>query len=137
MRVKCICNDLAEIGDVEVRARLGQSIHIEGPIRDLSVGKEYLVQALEKRDDGLWWYLHTSKDSDYPYPYPAEMFELQERSVPQGWCVGIKKVKGTMIFKWMSFPEWAMDDLFFERLVDGDAKTMSIYRSKKRLVGSV
>ena len=137
MRVKCTCNDLAEINDVEVRVRLGNSIHIEGPIRDLKVGKEYLVQAVEKRDDGLWFYLHSFKDSHHPYPYPAEMFEMQEQLVPQGWCLGIKKVEGSMVVKWMSFPEWAMDDQFFEKLVDGDAKAMSIYRTKRRMLCGV
>ena len=132
MRVKCVINQLAAISAADVRSRLGRSIHIEGPISGLSVGQEYLVQALEHRDDGIWLYLHTFEDSSFPHPYPAEMFEWQDRSIPDGWCLGVKRPKGNVVCNWISFPEWASDDRFYEKLVGGDSKTTSIYASRRR-----
>ena len=128
MRALCIHNSLATIAEAQVRERLRRSIHIDGPITDLVVGREYAIQAIEERDDGLSLYLHTVPMNDYPYPYPVEMFQLRENSVPAGWGVYLRTHQGRVVCKRISFSLWATDDRFYERLVEGDAETTSIYR---------
>jgi hypothetical protein len=129
MRVVCINNTVAAISETEVRERLRRSINLDGPITDLAIGREYAVQAIEERDDGgLWFYLHTVSVSDYPDPYPAEMFELRDNTVPAGWTVRLQAQRGNVRCKRITFAAWASDDYFYERLVDGDADTVSVYR---------
>ena len=36
--------------------------------------------------------------------------------------------------KWISFPEWANDNYFYEKLVEGDKKTINLYK-KLRVKG--
>jgi len=128
MRVRCIKNEVAAVGDSDVRERIRRSIHLEGPITDLAVGHEYAVQAMEQQDGGIWYYLHTVPTNDYPFPYPAELFEVCNNDLPSEWSICIQKKDGNVVWKRMALPTWACDDLFYERLVDGDTETVTIYR---------
>jgi hypothetical protein len=102
MRVRCIKNKVAAIKDREVRERLLRAIHLD-VINDLAIGRGYVVQALEEGDGGLWLYLHTVQAADFPYPYPAELFEFQDDTLPVGWCVSLKTQGGNVVFKRMTF----------------------------------
>lgn len=131
MRVTCIKNEVAAIEEAEVRDRIRRSIHIDGPMSDLAVGREYSVQALEERDGGLWLYLHTVAMSDYPYPYPAEMFEVQDNILLAEWCIRLQVQRGNIVWKLIAFCEWVNDEHFYERLVDGDVEAISLYQRSK------
>ena len=52
MRVKCIKNEVAAIGEAEARERIRRYINLDGPMTDLTVGREYAVQAFEEWDGG-------------------------------------------------------------------------------------
>lgn len=128
MRVTCTANRVDAIADADVRGRLRRSIHVEGPLADITVGSEYEVQALEERDGGIWLFLHTVFENEYPFPYPAEMFELCDGSIPVGWAIRLQKVAGTVTVRRITFPSWAADESYYERLVDGDTATSANYR---------
>lgn len=131
MTVKCTKNELKDIVDEEVHRRLEQSIHLDGPMNDLFIGCEYVVQALEQwKDGGLWLYLHTAPESSYPYPYPAEMFEFVDNTLPAGWSIRLQTDRGNVICKRITFSAWADDEHFYEKLVDGDAEIASVYSQK-------
>src|SRR5882672_2431048 len=117
MRVKNIINDIGHIPHGAVRDRIRRAIQIDGPITDLIVGRDYAVQALEERDGGWWLYLHTVAVNDFPYPYPAEMFELITNTIPSDWCLHLEKLNGSRSVKRLTFKEWATDGGYFERLV--------------------
>ena len=137
MQVTCIKNKLDSIHDGRVRSRLQMAIHLDGAITDLTIGDEYAVQALETRDGGLWLFLHTVAEHHYPEPYPAEMFEFQDRFVPLGWCMRFQLQQGNLALKRISFSEWAEDDHYYERLFDGDAEAIRSYeRNRVRLLGA-
>jgi len=129
MRVVCIVNDLASIVDKDVHDRLRQSITIDGPITDLKTGMEYTVQCIERRDEGLWVFIHTVLANNYPYPYPIEMFEFRDRLLPHGWCIGFERRRGSVNWKRIGFPAWVNDDHFYENLVEGNADAIALYRS--------
>jgi len=133
MRVTCIKNTLASISESAVRMRLQESIHGEGPNRDLELGQQYVVHAIETWHDGGWWfYLHTVPASDWPYPYPAEFFQIDESTVPANWCLRSQLVDGQFVVKRLTFSEWANDDTFYERLIDGDSTAISAYQRNLR-----
>lgn len=132
MRVRCIANDVDKLGNTIVRKRLAESIHREGKDEDLVVDSTYVVLAVERwGDGGIRVYLHTVEESDHPYPYPIEMFEVIDSAVPAGWCVTFEQQSFGMSMKRISFPEWANDDSFYERLVDGDEAAIVIYKHRK------
>jgi hypothetical protein len=130
MRTRCTINKLADVPEPDVRERLGRSIHLDGPITDLVIGQEYAVQALTERDGGLWLFLHTVAQSEFPYPYPAEMFETRDTTLPLGWCICLQKEHGKIKWKQISFPEWANDEHFYEKLVEGNRETVSVYQRR-------
>ncbi|HVK55324.1 MAG TPA: hypothetical protein VM532_09885 [Burkholderiales bacterium] len=136
MLVKCLINDLAQLNNVELIDRLSKSIHLDGPDRDLVVGGNYKVQAIEIQHGSLWYYLHTVDVNDYPLPYPAEFFSVMDGSIPEGWIANIVLISGSMILKRLSFTEWANDDAFYEKLIDEDVGSVNVYlRNNKRSLG--
>jgi len=44
--------------------------------------------------------------------------------------------KKCLTIKRISFPEWAKDDQFFERLIDGDKMAIAIYRKQRSMVSN-
>jgi len=127
MIARCIFNDISSLLDPTVFRRLSESIRLDGPDSDLVIGTHYPIQAIETRKDrSLWIYLHTAEMNDYPYPYPVEFFLITNSTIPENW----KFSPSTTLFR-IAFPEWAEDDHFFERLVDGDPKTIEIYNRNR------
>lgn len=132
MRVKCFVNDISKLNDATLKRRLAESIHREGADEDLVIGSNYVVLGIDRwSDGGLRVYLHTVEESDYPYPYPIEMFEVVDSTVPTGWCVTFEQQPLGVGIKRIGFPEWVNDDSFYERLVDGDEAAIAIYKHRK------
>jgi hypothetical protein len=128
MLVKCVANELAKTEMDAVRIRLGRSIHRDGPNRDLVVGQDYEVHAVEYRDGGFWYFIHTVFENDYPFPYPAEYFQLLDATIPSDWAVRLINGAEGVILKRLAFREWANDDSFYERLVEGDAASVAVFK---------
>lgn len=132
MRVRCVANDVGKLSDSMIKRRLAESIHREGSDEDLVIGSTHAVLAIDRWcDGGIRVYLHTVEENDYPYPYPIEMFEVIDSTVPADWCVTFEQQPLGMGIKRISFPEWANDDTFYERLVDGDEAAIAIYKHRK------
>jgi hypothetical protein len=128
MRVLCVTDSFFNLDDEMVKTRLNRSIHQDTADMDLDIGKNYNVVAIEERDGGLWLFLHTVESIDYPYPYPAEMFEFIDTSIPLGWKMKFERRKDGLIIKRISFPQWVDDDCFYEKLVDGDEEIIATYQ---------
>lgn len=131
MRVECVKNEVTELDGASVRERIRRSVHLDGPLTDLVIGREYAVQALEQRDGGMWFYLHTVPTNDYPFPYPAEMFECRDNTLPSEWSVRLEQERGNLFWRRLAFSEWANDDGFYERLVNGDPEAVVLYRRRR------
>jgi hypothetical protein len=131
MLVKCVTNDIRTLSNKLVEDRLRRSIHLEGPLGDLHVGRIYSVVALHESDGGVWLMLDTVDRSDYPYPYPVEMFDVIDCSLPAGWCINFVQGTDGAVIKRISFREWATDEKFYERLLDGDETAVGVYRQQR------
>lgn len=127
MRVKCLTNDINLLNNPLVHNRLHKSVHIDGELTDLSPGEIYNVLAIEERDKGVWVFLHTVEESDYPYPYPIELFEVVDNCMNANWCIKFEQLSNKSFVKIISFSEWTNDPLFYEKLVNGDTKSIDIY----------
>ena len=125
---RCVRNSLRSIESEDVRTRLKRAIRLDGPVNDLVIDREYKVQALEQRDGGLWVFVHSVPSSEFPYPYPSEFFEIIIGMIPNGWMVQFGNDNGGTFLKRLSFPEWATDDTFYEKLVDDDVRAVDVYK---------
>lgn len=132
MIVRCRTNNIASIADKKVRARLFKSFHLDGPTDDLSIGKTYPVIGVIRWDNGgLWVYLHTVEEVDYPYPYPLELFEIVNDSLLSNWVISFSSTVEGVVLNQIGFAEWMSDGNFYERLIDGDETAIAQYKSQR------
>lgn len=135
MKVRCIANNLRSLDNPHIKERLSSSIKLDGTIEDIRIGNLYSVYAMSHRKDGgIWIYLNTVPESDYPYPYPMEMFEIVDGSIPSGWAIGFGNDLSGTTFKCISFSEWVNDSQFYEKLVEGDEIAVDLYEFWKGLL---
>lgn len=134
MRVRCLTNSIDQLCNADARKRIKDTIHLDGPDENLVIGNIYDVYAIDRGDDGgMRVYLHSVTISDHPYPYPMEMFNIVDSSFPGNWVITTWQNQFGSTMKRISFPEWALDDHFFEKLVDGDSAALEHYRKQKSL----
>lgn len=129
MKVQCRFNQVSDIPDIEVKNRLSESIHRNGPDDDLIVGMTYTALALTRwGDGGIRVYIHTIEESDHPYPYPLEMFEIVDPTIPANWRINFEQRSRGVDIKLMSFSDWVDDVRFYEKLVEGDEHALASYK---------
>ncbi len=132
MIVKCITNNISFVTNNDAAERVRQWVNSRGVYNDLITGKEYLVQNVEYFGGGLFYYLHSVEVSDHPYPYVAELFQTVDSTFPSNWEVSFYIENGRKRFKRVTFAEWANDDLFFEKLIDGQPECVATYSSQRQ-----
>lgn len=132
MIVKCITNNISFVTNKDAAERVKQWVNSEGVYNDLVTGKEYSVQNVEYFGGGLFYYLQSVEVSEHPYPYVAEFFETIDSSFPPSWEVSFNIENERRRFKRITFSEWANDDLFFEKLIDGESEYVSIYANQRQ-----
>lgn len=131
MRVLCERDNVNQVADRATSVRLQRSIRLEGGDPDLDVGRVYAIEAIEERDGGIWFFIHVSPELDFPVPFPAEFFRVVDGEVPHHWHVTFRPRPGGDAIHRIAFRAWALDDRFYERLIDGDDQATAEY-SKNR-----
>lgn len=127
MIIKCIANDISFLASNNARERVRWWTDSHGRYNDLEIGNHYQVQAVEYFKDGLFYYLHTIETGEHPYPYASEFFVIEDSLFPREWVVSFQTDNGQNKLKRITFPKWAKDDHFFEKLVDGESEYVSEY----------
>jgi hypothetical protein len=131
MLARCIADSIDQLELQPVKDRLQNDFHLDGPIAELSIGEVYHVVALEARGGGIWLFLDMLEGGEYTYTYPIELFEIDDPAIPAGWCVGFESQGSGLMIKRISFPTWANDDSFYEKLVDGDTSAIESYEEAR------
>ncbi|MHB1003555.1 MAG: hypothetical protein ACYC1B_06995, partial [Thermoleophilia bacterium] len=83
-------------------------------------------------DEGWWFYLHTVAVNDYPFPYHAEFFAIEDDSIVGDWKMKWELEEGNLRLVRIAPEIWAHDDTFYERLIDGDPVAIAQYHCLKR-----
>lgn len=125
MIVKVIQNNIHEL-DEKVKLRLSKTIRLDGPVDSLEMGKKYHVQAIGRWEEQLNFYIQTDEDYPNPSPYPAEFFQIIDSTFPSNWRIGLRTEVPYYQFIY-SFPAWADEPMFYERLIDDDPDVVKIY----------
>ena len=127
MIVKCTANSGADLPVSQLSPSSGFTERTDFP---LSLGRTYHVFALTLFLGGTWYFVLDDDNLDWPVWAPAELFEIVDGSLPVGWRVG--EVRGDRgLYPVISFEEWADDPGFYERLVDGEPRTVEIFKRRR------
>ena len=121
MLVRCTTIDVRTL---EARHGTGSLWFSQAGSVALRPGKSYLVFAVVVHGGTTLVYLIDEDETAYPVPYPAELFAVVDPRGPEFACVfdQYEQSGKTELEVRFSFVEWAKDRLFYERLIDGDAR---------------
>jgi hypothetical protein len=112
--MKVVCrgrtNEDLPAGYTDVRAQLG-----EGPF-PLTIGKTYVVFAIEASEGRVSYYVHDDDGLQYPMWYAAPLFQIADATPSRHWvCAYDPPMANTAGVFVLSFPDWASDRYFFKR----------------------
>lgn len=106
----------------------GVSSDTEFPV---TPGRAYPVYAVTMFLGIPWYYVQDDDGLAWPTWVPAGMFEVLDGHLPASWILGYFRFAPNDQYPLISFPEWASDHHFYERLVDGDPDAVRIYASRR------
>jgi len=134
MKVICKLNNLNDISDLEVAARLKRYIFMPDGELDLQLGKEYTVYGIEFRDNCPWFYICQEDDDEYPKPFPADIFGITDDRLSPYWKLLFINQDNGKHKSSFNFQEWADDISFYENLIDGDEQAVATFSKYKKLM---
>jgi hypothetical protein len=133
MRVKCISNKGSGLRKYNID---NESWPRESGIFRITVDKEYIVYCITMLNNSIWYYILQDVElMDYPIWHPAELFEVVDSGMPSVWKFGIQENESNRLLQPMiSFPEWASDIYYYDRLTDRDEEAVNIFRRYKEII---
>ena len=129
MIVRSIANSGSSLPSANIDPRRGYDRSTEFP---LTVDQEYVVFALTVFLGTAWYYVMDDDGLDWPTWMPAGLFDVVDGSIPSAWRVGYFKFSRDDQYPLLSFPEWADDHTFYERLVDRDPRAVETFRTRRQ-----
>jgi hypothetical protein len=100
----------------------------------ITIGRTYYVYAMTFYLGIAWYYILNDDGHYWPTWTPAPMFEIIDGALPESWQVGYFNFGREHQYPIISFPEWAEDHAFYERLVDGDDEAVRTFQRRRREV---
>lgn len=129
MRVTCIGSTGTALPESCLDARANITRETNFP---LTVGALYVVYAITTFHCHSWYYVFDDNERPYPVWRLAPLFEISEPSLPPDWIIGyVRRDLQDEGFPCISFPEWALDHHFYERLVDGDPTAVATFERRR------
>ena len=130
MKIKCISETLKT------------GVHDEGIVKwankselEITQGKIYVVLAISKYLDTIFFYILGDESNKYPLAFPSELFEIVDSSVSSYWNTDLKKIlsPGDIEIKnsdVISFKEWSVaKDSFYENLLEENEREISVFNT--------
>ena len=137
MFVRCVSSNIGSVNPQSAIGReLHQSVRTHGGELDVTVGRTYTVYGVAIRNCIPWYFIadDSYEWSLYPLAYAPAFFVETDVRVSSCWTIGFRganvKVEGVreVIF---SFEEWAQDEVFYERLVNGNESDLELFQKYK------
>jgi len=132
MRVRCVSRDGSAYPEEVLDPRVNRTRESRWP---LTVGREYVVQAVTVETGMFWYYLIDDDGFSYPTWYCAAAFEISDARPSSNWVVGYHPYPhrphgvGASV---LAFREWADDPHFYERLYDDDPAAVEVFDRERR-----
>ena len=128
MIVRCVANTGEALPATSWDPRVGLTADTEF---EVMLGRQYEVFAVTVRLNMNWYYVIDNSGSSYPIWKPAVLFDIVDGSIPPSWRLGYFRFSHDRQYSILSFPEWAEDYHFYERLVDEEASAMEIFERRR------
>ena len=136
MIVQCIKNKLANFGEGVLKHSLRKVIHLDDHEDvGIKVGQLYKVYGINLNffiENMPFYYICEDEHSSYPVPIAAVFFEIIDSKPSKYWNFVFEPgLTGRFGF---FLPEWARDQRYYERLVDGGQKEEDTFVQYKKLI---
>lgn len=100
----------------------------------VTLSRTYAVFAVTIYLGMAWYYIFNDDGHPWPTWTPAPLFEVVDGAVPASWRLGYFNFSRENQYPILSFPEWAEDHTFYERLVDGDEAAVRVFNERRHEV---
>lgn len=132
MRVRCLQRTGERLPSAVFGSRSGYSRETEFY---LTVGREYVVYGLTLWQGVPWIYicddLYADGDIWWPVWHPLMLFEIVDARISMSWVIARSSVdEPDALF--ITFPQWADDRGFYERLIDSRGAEFELFEAYKR-----
>jgi hypothetical protein len=128
MIIRYTGKNIADLASEEAQQRIAKSGDFSDLSSNLIAGKEYSIFALSRwSDGGMRVYIHSLEECSFPSPFPLELFEIVDSVICENWVTSRMSDSTTGKDFVFSFKEWALDETFYERLLDGDPECTAVY----------
>ncbi|HEX9643642.1 MAG TPA: hypothetical protein VGC11_06565 [Acidimicrobiia bacterium] len=94
----------------------------------LTIGRIYVVYGITTFRGHVRYYVLDDDQLPYPVWRLAPLFDLLDGRLPSSWRFGYFRLDSADVgVPIITFPEWANDHYFYERLVDGDPDAVATF----------
>jgi hypothetical protein len=128
MIVRSIANLADSLPPMAYDSSRGITAETEFPV---TPGRSYAVFGITVLLGLTWYYVLDDDDLGWPTWAPAPLFEVVDGRIPASWQYGYFMFGRDEQFPLISFPEWASDHLFYERLVDGEPEALATFAQRR------
>ncbi|OQP42074.1 hypothetical protein A4H97_34120 [Niastella yeongjuensis] len=132
MKVKCLVDKvIPEIHDKRV-VQWAEKSELE-----ITKGRIYVVFAITKLFNVLFYYLQGDEINSFPLAFPAELFEVIDNRISKYWDFSLARIDSLSQIRIenndiISFKEWSEEkDEFYEKILEGDARELKIFNFYK------
>lgn len=93
--------------------------------------REYEVFAVTVLLGTTWYYVLDDDGNPWPTWVPAALFDVVDGAIASSWRLGYFRFSRDEQYPILSFPEWAQDHQFYERLVDGETSAVETFERRR------
>lgn len=126
--VECLANQLEHVPESFLYEKAG---YRRTTVFPLTVGRRYVVYAVTSFIGGFWFYITDDDGLGYPVWYPSAVFRGIESRVPSDWILGHHFVNNRAYTTILSYPEWASDPHYYERLYNGEQSAVAAFQLRR------
>jgi hypothetical protein len=128
MKIKCISDSVSIETSSKAVVEWANNSEME-----ITKGKTYVVLAISKYLDTIFYYILSDEPKDYPLAFPSNLFEITDYRFSKCWNTSLIEFEQVEDIKIrdneiISFNEWVLEgDKFYEKLLEGEKKEVRIF----------
>lgn len=127
MKIRCLANIGLTLPKNYLKPEFCYTPKIEFP---LTIGQEYIVDALKEWQGNIWYYICDDNYTYYPIQHPAPLFEVIDDRLSSYWR--FKCYPNGLIR--LAFEEWLVVTSFYDKLTDQEEREVLIFEKIKQLI---
>ena len=130
MKIRCKYNKINQIQDQKIQEVLKKIIFLDDNSElGIEINRVYDVYGLYFSEVGTQYFICEDTEDEYPTGGHACFFDIIDNSIPINW----KFVYNNIDDSYLVPSEWAEDDMFYEKLLNGEKKEKIIFQKLKEV----